>query len=94
MERGSVLVTQGGQGSDLYLLLDGVLRVNVDGARMAEYGSGAMLGERVNLGGGKRTSSLFAVTDCRRSSLPAKSLDRDALRDISSGHRREESNAV
>jgi CRP-like cAMP-binding protein len=92
VKRGTVLVAQGDQSSDVYLILDGVLRVEVDGARMAEYGPGAMLGERAHLEGGKRTSSLVAVTDCRVASVPAESLDRQSLEELSTGHRREDSN--
>jgi hypothetical protein len=93
VKRGTVLVTQGEQSSDVYLVLDGVLRVEVDGIRMAEYGPGALLGERAHLEGGTRTSSLVAVTDCRVASVPAESLDRSSLEELSTGHRREDSNA-
>jgi hypothetical protein len=93
VKRGTVLVAQGDRSSDVYLILDGVLRVEVDGARMAEYGPGAMLGERAHLEGGTRTSSLVAVTDCRVASVPAESLDRESLQELSTGHRREDSNA-
>jgi hypothetical protein len=93
MKPGMVLVAQGEQSSDVYLVLDGVLRVDVDGERVAEYGPGAMLGERAYLEGGTRTSSLVAVTQCRVARVPAESLDRGALEELSSGHRREDSNA-
>jgi CRP-like cAMP-binding protein len=93
VKRGTMLVTQGDQSSDVYLVLDGVLRVEVDGERVAEYGPGAMLGERAHLDGGKRTSSLVAVTDCRVASVPAESFDRESLQELSTGHRREESNS-
>ena len=87
---GTALVRQGENGSDVYLVLDGVLRVEVDGERMAEYGPGALLGERAHLEGGTRTSSLVAVTECRVASVPAESLDREALEELSTGHRRED----
>jgi CRP-like cAMP-binding protein len=58
-----------------------------------EYGPGAMLGERAHLEGGTRTSSLIAVTDCRVASVPAESFDRESLQELSTGHRREDSNA-
>jgi CRP-like cAMP-binding protein len=74
------------------LILDGVVRVEVDGERIAEYGPGAMLGERAHLEGGARTSTLVAVTECRVASVPAASLDRDSLQELSSGHRREDAN--
>ena len=90
---GTVLVQQGEQSSDVFLILDGVLRVDVDGVRLAEYGPGAMLGERAHLEGGSRTSSLVAVTECRVASVPAESFDRASLEELSSGHHREDSNA-
>ena len=55
----------GGAGTDVFLVLDGVLRVEKDGERLAEYGPGAVLGERAGIEGGTRTSTLVAVTDSR-----------------------------
>jgi len=90
VKAGTTLVRQGDEGSEVYLVLDGVLRVEVNGERLAEYGPGALLGERAHLEGGARTSSLVAVTACRVASVPAKALDRSALVELSSGHRRED----
>ncbi len=91
LSAGEVLVRQGEPGADVYLLLDGVLRVERDGERLAEYGPGAMLGERAHLEGGTRTSTLVAVTACRVASVDAAALDRAALQELSGGHRREDS---
>jgi len=91
--KGSSLVRQGEKGTDVYLILDGVARIEVDGQRLAEYGPGALLGERAHLEGGTRTSSIVAVTNCRVASVPGDALDRDALEQLSSGHRREETGA-
>jgi hypothetical protein len=88
LKAGSTLVRQGETGSELFLLLDGVLRVEEDGRRLAEYGPGALLGERAHLEGGARTSTLVAVTPCRVASVEASALDRGALQEISKGHRR------
>ena len=49
---GQSLTTQGQVGDELYLLLDGVLRVDVDGNAVAEIGPGAVLGERAVLENG------------------------------------------
>ena len=87
---GATLVRQGQPGTDVYLLLDGVIRVERDGERLAEYGPGALLGERAHLEGGLRTSSLVAVTPCRLAAIPAAQLDRSALEQLSAGHKREE----
>jgi hypothetical protein len=90
LKAGDVLVHQGEPGADIYLLLDGVLRVERDGKRLAEYGPGAMLGERAHLEGGARTSTLVAVTACRVAAVDAGYLDRTALEELSGGHRRED----
>jgi len=65
LEEGEALVEQGTPGDDLYLLLDGVLGVEVDGEQVAEMGPGTMLGERAALEGGARTATLRALTPCR-----------------------------
>jgi len=90
LKAGEVLVRQGEPGADIYLVLDGVIRVSCDGERLAEYGPGAMLGERAHLEGGTRTSTLEAVTACRVAAVDAGQLDRSALEELSGGHRREE----
>jgi hypothetical protein len=90
VKAGTALVRQGETGADVYLVLDGVLRVEVNGERLAEYGPGALLGERAHLEGGARTSSLVAVTACRVASVPAEALDRSALEELSTGHHRED----
>ena len=89
MKTGTTLVRQGDVGSEVFLVLDGVLRVEHDGERLAEYGPGALLGERAHLEGGRRTSTLVAVTPCRVASVEADQLERAALRELSKDHRRE-----
>jgi Cyclic nucleotide-binding domain len=87
---GTALVRQGEPGTDIYLVLDGVIRVDRDGEALAEYGPGAMLGERAHLEGKVRTSSLTAVTACRVAAVDAAALDRAALEELAGGHRRED----
>jgi hypothetical protein len=88
------LTRQGDSGDELFLLLDGILAVEVDGARWAEVGPGAVLGERAVLEGAARTSTLRAVTPCRVAAVPADQIDRAALAALATGHRREEQAAV
>ena len=88
VKAGTELVTQGERSTEVFLLLDGVLRVEEDGVRLAEYGPGALLGERAHLDGGARTSTLVAVTPCRVASVEAAELDRGALQELSKDHRR------
>ena len=86
---GTVLVRQGEAGTEVCLILDGVVRVERDGERLAEYGPGAMRGERAHLEGGARMSSLIAVTACRTASADASQFDLAALEELAGGHRRE-----
>jgi Cyclic nucleotide-binding domain len=87
---GTAVVRQGEPGTELYLILDGAVRVERDGERLAEYGPGAMLGERAGLEGGTRTSSVIAVTACRVASASASQFNPAALADLAGGHRRED----
>lgn len=84
------LVNQGDKGRDLFLVLDGVLAVEVDGSPVAEVGPGALLGERALLESGVRTSTLRATTRCRVAVLEAGQIDLEELRQVSAGHRRED----
>jgi len=87
---GETLVEQGAEGSDLYLLLDGVLGVEVDGEQVAEMGPGTMLGERASLEGGIRTATLRAVTPCRVAVIPAELVGEGELATLATDRRREE----
>ena len=89
---GTAIVEQGDPGEELFLVLDGVVRVEVDGERIAEYGPGSMHGERAVLEGGLRTSTVRAVTKCKLAVAKADQVDREALQQLSAGHRREEQN--
>jgi Cyclic nucleotide-binding domain len=89
LSAGTTLVRQGQPGTDVYLVLDGVVRVERDGERLAEYGPGALLGERAPLEGGRRTSTVVAVTPCRVAVVDAGELERSALKELSTGHQRE-----
>jgi Cyclic nucleotide-binding domain len=90
LRKGKALTKQGEPGDEVFLLLDGVLSVEVDGESLAELGPGAILGERAVLEGGVRTSTLRAVTRCKVAIAAADRVDPDALAEISKGHRREE----
>lgn len=87
---GDALVCQGDAGDELFLLLDGVLGVEVDGERLAELGPGAVVGERALLEGGRRTSTLTAMTPCKVAVARADELDPEALHELREEHRRED----
>jgi Cyclic nucleotide-binding domain len=82
LRAGRNLVEQGDQGEDLFLLFDGVLRVEVDGKPVTEVGPGAILGELALLQEGRRTATLRAVTPCRVAVVPKNQIDRQALEEV------------
>lgn len=79
---GDKLVEQGEQGSELFLLLDGVMGVEVDGEEVAEIGPGAILGEGALLGDGTRMATLRARTTCRVGVIPPDVIDRSAMGEL------------
>jgi CRP-like cAMP-binding protein len=90
LRKGTVLAEQGQPGREIYLLLDGVLAVSVDGTQMVELGPGAIMGERAVLEQGLRTATLRAATDCVVAATGSASVDLDKLRDLERLHHREE----
>jgi hypothetical protein len=90
IKEGRALTEQGTEAEELFLLLDGVLVVEVDGVEMAEVGPGAVVGERAVLEGGVRTATLRARTACRVAAVPVDAVDRQQLLVLAGGHRREE----
>ncbi len=90
LRKGKVLTKQGEPGDEVFLLLDGVLSVDVDGEPVAELGPGAILGERAVLEGGVRTATLRAVTRCKVAVVPSDRVDPKALTEVSKRHRRED----
>ncbi len=89
LKEGTTLTTQGEEADSIYLLLDGVVQVDVDGEPVANLGPGALIGERAVLEGGRRTATLVALSACRVAEARKVDLDREALAEISQGHRRE-----
>jgi hypothetical protein len=86
---GTAVCEQGEPGAELFLVLDGIVRVEVDGERVAEYGPGSLHGERAALEGGRRTATVRAVTEVKLATVASDQVDRAALAELSAGHRRE-----
>lgn len=89
LEVDDTLTEQGDEGNELYLLLDGVLAVEIDGDTVAEIGPGAILGERAIVEGGKRTATLRAVTPAKVVTATADDIDPSALEELAGGRARE-----
>lgn len=90
VKAGTEIVREGDDGSDVYLLLDGIVRIDKGGEALAELGPGCVVGERAGLESGTRTATMTAVTRCRLAVARAGQLDREALVALAAGHRREE----
>lgn len=87
---GEVLYRQGDEGRDLFLILDGVASVDVDGKVVAEMGPGAVMGERAVIEGGRRTATVRAITPLRGVVVPPELVEREHLEELRGGRRREE----
>lgn len=90
LAKDTLLAEQGEPGDDVYLLLDGVLSVWVDGALVGELGPGAIVGERALLEHGRRTATLRAVTNCVIATAAKDQIDRDSLASLAEQHHRED----
>jgi hypothetical protein len=92
IQQGRTLCQQGdADDGKLYMLLNGVLAVEVDGEPLAEIGPGAVFGERAAVdGGGRRTATLRAVSDCKLAAAPLSGIDLDRLDRLAGVHRREQ----
>src|SRR5207237_7899358 len=86
--RGEMLVEQGKPGDELFVLLDGVFDVEIDGEVVAQVGSGAILGERAVLGDGLRTATLRAVRSSRVAVIGPDEISRPHLVVISASRGR------
>ena len=90
LEKGQTLTEQGADEDDLFLLLDGMVEVDVDGEVVAELGPGAIVGERAALEGGGRTATLRASTACRVAVIRPEQISRYERTELTLSHRREE----
>ncbi len=90
IKEGENLVRQGQPGTEVFLILDGMFMVEVDGSVVAEIGPGAVVGERAALLNGMRTATLWARTPGRVASVPADALDPQALGSLAATRRQRE----
>jgi hypothetical protein len=90
LKEGEQLVEQGEAGTDVYLVLDGILTVEVDGEPVAEMGPGTIAGERAALEGGRRTATLRAASACNVAVVPPEAFAPDHLEELAAGRGRQE----
>ncbi len=86
---GQALMEQGTPGTEVYLILDGMFVVEVDGRQVAEIGPGAVVGERAALEGGARTATLRATTRARVAEVTPDQLNAGDLDTLAATHHRE-----
>ena len=87
LDSGALLTTQGEAASDVYLVLDGVFQVEIDGHEITEIGPGAVVGERAALEGGVRTATLRAATRARVAAIAPDQLNSAELERLASSRR-------
>ena len=79
LDAGEQLTTQGEAATDVYVVMDGVFAVEIDGEGVAEIGPGAVVGERAALEGGVRTATLRATTRARVAAIAPDQLNPQSL---------------
>jgi hypothetical protein len=90
IEAGTTLMRQGEPGTQVFLILDGMFVVEVDGREVAEIGPGAVVGERAAMEGGVRTATVRATTRARVAEADPDVLAAVALDGLAAEHRRED----
>lgn len=90
IKEGELLTKQGEEGKEMYLVLDGVIAVEVDGEPLAELGPGAVTGMRALIEGGKRTSTNRAVTRCKVAAVSGDQIDPAVLAELAETQKRED----
>jgi CRP-like cAMP-binding protein len=84
---GETLVEQGDPGSEMFLLLDGSLDVEIDGETIAQVGSGAVVGELALLGDGRRQATLRAARPSRVAVLGREQVEGTRLAELALARR-------
>jgi hypothetical protein len=87
LDEGATLTTQGEAATDVYVVIDGLFAVEIDGEQVAEIGPGAVVGERAALEGGVRTATLRATTRARVGAISPDNLNEAALEGLAETRR-------
>lgn len=87
LDAGELLTTQGERASDVYLVMDGIFTVEIDGQEITEIGPGAVVGERAALEGGVRTATLRASTRARVAAIAPDQLNQAELEQLASSRK-------
>jgi Cyclic nucleotide-binding domain len=82
LRAGQQLVRQGQTQSEIFLILNGLLAVDVDGEVLVQVGPGSIVGERARLGDGRRTASLTATTPATVAATSPDEFDLETLQQL------------
>ena len=94
LAEGTVLTQQGDEADELFVILDGMVSVEVDGRDLGDLGPGAVVGERALLEGGRRTATLRAAhARVRVAAASASAVSLHALQQLTTQHHREDADA-
>jgi hypothetical protein len=87
VDAGDTLTIQGEAATDIYVVMDGMFAVEIDGEGVAEIGPGAVVGERAALEGGVRTATLRATTRARVATITPEQLNPETLETLAATRR-------
>ena len=87
IDAGETLTAQGEAATDVYVVMDGLFAVEIDGEGVAEIGPGAVVGERAALEGGVRTATLRATTRARVAAIAPDQLNTETLESLAATRR-------
>jgi CRP-like cAMP-binding protein len=65
LPEGRVVARQGASGDEFFVIVEGVVRIERDGAHLRDLGPGDFFGELAMLGKVPRTATATCVTSCR-----------------------------
>jgi hypothetical protein len=94
LRAGDHLIKQDEPGTTIYLILDGLLDVEVDGQVVGRIGPGAIVGERAHLEAGLRTATVTATTRCKVALADPSLYETELLADIAGVHHHEAGSAA
>lgn len=73
VKKDEIVVEQGTEGNEMYIILEGTCVVEIDGQEVAELTAGSSFGEQTALGmASKRTATVRAIEDCELKVMTAQ----------------------
>ena len=84
---GETLACQGDEGDEVFLVLDGMVEVELDGSVVTQVGPGTVLGEMCTTTQGPRQATLRAMTPVRVAACSGQHLDLRELIDLTESRR-------